>query len=128
MSSQASRLVVGTAGAFYTAAGALTLLAPGWFYQHLGPFPPFNRHYMGDVGAFVLPLGAALLWTTGRPQQSRALIATATAASTLHLINHSVDAAGEPLLHWLLDVVPLGLLAVALVLVWMTGDRRGERT
>lgn len=128
MSGQVSRLLVGLAGAFYTAAATLTLLAPGWFYQHLGHFPPFNRHYMGDVGAFVLPLGAALLWTARRPQQHRALLATATAASTLHLINHAVDAAGEPLLHWLLDVVPLGLLAAALVLVWMTGHRRGART
>jgi hypothetical protein len=48
-------LVSGGAGGFGRA------LVPLWFFTTIGTFPPFNRHYTGDIGAFQLALGAGLL-------------------------------------------------------------------
>jgi hypothetical protein len=34
---------------------------PRWFYDNIGPYPPFNRHYEADLGTFLIPLGIAMV-------------------------------------------------------------------
>ncbi len=87
-------LVLGGLG--YAAAGAALLAAPEWFFASVGPFPPFNRHYSGDLGAFLLPLGIGLLWAARRPRQHVTLIAVTSLGSLLHSLNHAVDAVWQP--------------------------------
>ena len=45
--------VVALSGAGYTLTGLSQLFAPRWFFENIGKFPPFNRHYVGDLGAFI---------------------------------------------------------------------------
>src|SRR5262245_37121313 len=78
-------------GIFYLLSGAGLLFAPEWFFQNVGNYPPFNRHYAGDVGTFLLPLGAVLLWAARNPAQHRSLIGYAVAGSLLHALNHLYD-------------------------------------
>ena len=52
--------LVALAGLIHLATGLALLLAPAWFYQNIGTFPPFNRHYAGDLGAFQVGLGVGL--------------------------------------------------------------------
>jgi hypothetical protein len=113
-------------GLVYVAVGAALLLAPEWFYATIGTFPPYNRHYEGDVGSFVLPLGIALVAAARSPRPAtRWLYGTGAAASALHALNHAYDAmvsAAHPG-HWAVDVLPLVLLAVALAVAWaLSGD------
>ena len=78
-------------GLLYLLTGLALLFAPEWFYTNIGDYPPFNRHYAGDLGAFLLPLGLALLWASRHPAQHRGLIAFAAAGSLLHGLNHIYD-------------------------------------
>ena len=48
-------------GILYIFSGITLLFTPTWFLESVGTFPPFNRHYMGDAGSFVLALGLGLL-------------------------------------------------------------------
>ena len=64
------RAILITAGIFYTFTGLALLLAPTWFFDTIGNFPPFNRHYMGDLGAFLLPWA----WGCSSPPAIRAAI------------------------------------------------------
>jgi hypothetical protein len=88
--------LIALVGLFDTAAGAALLVAPEWFYQTLGTFPPFNRHYAGDAGAFLLPIGIGLLFAAREPVRYRPILALALAASWLHALNHGYDALVHP--------------------------------
>ena len=111
-------LVVALMGANYALSGAALLVAPEWFFANVGPYPPFNRHYLGDLGAFLLPLGVGLLVAARHPARHATMLAVAVGASALHALNHLYDAVvqGAPLAHWLGDTAPLLLLAALLAL------------
>jgi hypothetical protein len=108
--------VVAIAGIFYTFVGVTQLVAPAWFFTNVGPYPPFNRHYMGDLGSFTLPMGIALLIAARHPFQHRLFIGFVAAGSLIHSLNHLYD-----------DLVgaapdPFGtavLLIFGLVMVWV---------
>lgn len=114
------RAVLVAAGISFLLTGAAMLFAPEWFFANIGNFPPYNRHYLGDLGSFQLPLGLALLWAARSPARNRPLIAFAAAGSVLHALNHTVDdlAARVALPEWLANTLPLFLFAGLLALAY----------
>jgi hypothetical protein len=94
----------------------LQIFAPAWFFQNIGNFPPYNRHYVGDLGAFILPLGLGLMYAARRPRKNILLIWVVFGGSLFHLVNHIYDAIIDraSLLDWLLT--PGSLLLVVLLL------------
>ena len=124
-----AQIVVAIAGLTHLLVGLAMLLAPMWFFVSIGTFPPFNRHYTGDMGAFQLSLGGGLLIAARTPAQQRLLIAIATAGNLLHMLNHAYDAllSHASLGFWLADTGPMLVLTLALLLVsagWL--DREGH--
>jgi len=108
--------LIGLVGLFDAAAGAALLFAPRWFYDTLATFPPFNRHYAGDVGAFLLPIGLGILIAARDPIRYRAILILGLAASWVHAANHALDGvqhAGEGSAS-LLDAANIVGMAVAL--------------
>lgn len=108
------------------------LLAPQWFYQAIGDFPPFNQHYMGDAGAFLLALGIGLLLAARDPARHHGLIGIAIIGNLVHLGNHLYDdfITGHGTLdHLLTDTLPVLLLSVWLLWAyWAVGlERRSHR-
>ncbi len=103
-------------GLLYVLTGAAMLFAPEWFFQNIGTFPPFNRHYTGDLGSFNLPLGLVMLWAARQPMRHPLLIGLAAAVSLVHALNHAYDdvIAHTPLSGWFGQTIPL--LAFALIL------------
>ena len=71
--------------------GALLWLAPGFFYEHVGPFGPRNEHYMGDLATWHLALGALALVAVRRRDWRGPVLALALAQSVLHAFNHLLD-------------------------------------
>jgi hypothetical protein len=90
------RSLIGAIGALDVAAAAALLLVPEWFYERVGTFPPFNRHYAGDAGAFLLPIGVGLVIAATDPIRYRVLIWVGLGASWLHAANHTYDALLHP--------------------------------
>ena len=85
--------VVGLNGAVLLLSGLALAVVPEWFYTHLAPFPPFNRHFAGDAGIFSAALGAALLGTARQVRPPGAVVMIGAAASLWHALNHMYD-------HW----------------------------
>jgi hypothetical protein len=114
-----AQIVVAISGVSYSLTGLALLGVPGWFFANIGHFAPFNRHYEGDLGAFLLPLGLGLLAAARAPARHSALLAVATAGSLIHAANHLYDIAiGTTALdRALVDSGPLVLLALLLVVV-----------
>lgn len=99
-------------GLYYTFIGLALLFAPAWFFGHIGPFPPFNRHYMGDLGTFILPIGIGLLLAAKNPAGHPLFLGMVAAANLGHALNHLYDDRAEPLSHWLSDTLPLLLFSL----------------
>ena len=114
-----TQAVVAIAGIMHLLVGLAMLLVPMWFFVMIGTFPPFNRHYTGDMGAFQLALGAGLLFAARAPAQYRLLIGIAAAGNLLHMLNHAYDAliSRASLGYWLADTGPMLVLTLALLLV-----------
>ena len=87
-----AKIVVGVMGIYHSLAGVALLFFPWWFFQHSGPFPPFNQHYEGDLGAYVLAVGIGLLVATPLPENYPWVIRVGALASLLHAANHLAGA------------------------------------
>ena len=123
--SRLAQIIVGGSGIFFTLTALALLFAPRWFFDTIGTFAPFNRHYEGDLGAFLLPLGVGLMYAARAPQKHRLLIAVAAAGSALHVLNHIFDGVTQSFtpLHWLTDTVPLILSALLLLVALREAGR-----
>jgi hypothetical protein len=93
--------IVGVAGGLsFLAFGAWAMLDPSSFFERVARFDPYNQHFVQDIGAFQLGLGAVLLLVTLRPALESltiALLGTGVGA-TAHAISHVVgrDLGGRP--------------------------------
>lgn len=85
------RAVLVVLGVVQVASGALALIAPGTFYDEVGRYGVENQHYVGDVGAFVLAFGVAVLIAAQRPAWRVPVLLIGALWSGLHMINHAFD-------------------------------------
>jgi hypothetical protein len=78
-------------GAYHVATGFLAMVAPDTFFDDIGRYGIENSHYVGDVGAFVLAAGVALLIAAARPDWRVPVLSFLTLWYGLHAINHAFD-------------------------------------
>ncbi len=118
-----ARWVVLFSGATNLLTGAALLFAPAWFYNAIADFPPFNRHFLGDVGAFIFALGLGLLFAARAPQKHRGLIGVAALGNLFHVGNHLYDdffvGPATATMHLLTNTLPLFIMAVLLIAAWV---------
>jgi hypothetical protein len=90
------------------------MVAPEGFYAAVAQYPPYNRHFIHDIGAFMLGLGATLGFAlTLGDALLMALVGNAVGALA-HFISHVVDRdlggqASDPLTFGVFALVLVGL-------------------
>jgi hypothetical protein len=104
--------------------GLLLWLAPGFFYDEIGPYGARNDHYMADLATFYLALGAVALVAVRRVSWRVPVLALALVQYALHSLNHLIDI-GESDPSWLGPANFVSLLLTTLLLGWML-RREGE--
>ncbi len=122
-SALAATIVVAVFGVMNVALGLWALIDPQSFFDNIAEFPPYNEHFMHDLGAFQLGIGAALLFAlVWRGDAVLAALGGGAVAATAHEIAHIFD---EDLGGKSSDPFSLGLIAVILVAVfaWRLYDR-----
>lgn len=105
-------------GAGQLVLGLLLWATPGFFYEEIGPYPPRNDHYMGDVATFYLALGVAALIAVSRASWRVPVLAFALIQYGLHSVNHLIDI-GESEPSWLGPANFVSLVLMTLLLAWM---------
>jgi hypothetical protein len=85
------RAVLVVLGLIQVASGVLALVAPDTFYDEIGHYGVENSHYVGDVGAFVLAFGVAVLVAAERPAWRVPVLVLGALWYALHAINHVFD-------------------------------------
>jgi hypothetical protein len=123
------RSVVLFAGVLNTLIALTILFAPEFFYTALADFPPFNRHFLGDIGAFMLGPNLALLFAARNPSKHRALIGAVALSNLIHFVNHLYDdlfVEHGATLHWLTNTVPLLALTILLGVAFFISRERNR--
>ena len=129
------KLVVLIAIAAATAANGVWMLAEpaGWYAIVPGAEQsgPFNRHFVGDVGAAYLTLALAFALIAYRPRHALVLLAVAGCFTGLHGAIHLADVFAGRLapVHLLIDLpgVYLPVLLIAALAVWLKPEWRQDR-
>jgi hypothetical protein len=98
--------------------GALLWLAPGFFYEEVGPFGPRNDHYMGDLATWYLALGALVLVAVRRREWRGPVLVLALLQNGLHAVNHLLDV-GEADPAWLGPATLISLLLLSGIVALM---------
>lgn len=97
----------------FLVTGLWAMLAPASFYVWVAPFPPYNRHFLHDAGAFQIGLGATLLLALRWRNALFVTLLGVGAGATLHALSHILD---RDLGGRRSDPLSLGLLAALLLL------------
>lgn len=112
MSEGTLRLTLWVVAAIQIALGLLGLLAPGTFFDEIGPYGVQNDHYIGDLGAFNFAAGFGVAMAAMRPEWRVPILVVGAVWNGVHALNHlfdigeaSSDAKGT------FDTVSLALLA-----------------
>ena len=108
------RVAAAIGGFVFVAFGIWALVSPSGFYESVATFEPYNAHFLQDIGAFQVGLGATLVlaaFLTG-DALTAALLGVGVGALA-HVVSHLVglDAGGTPEI----DLPSLSILAVLLL-------------
>lgn len=107
-----ARIIAGIAGLFFVAFGLWAFFDPVSFYDSIAEFPPYNRHFLHDIGAFQIGLGAVLLAAAVWPASAlfAALLGTTIGAGShaaAHIHDHDLGGADTDVPFFLLLTVVL---------------------
>ncbi len=107
------RVIVVVVGVYLVGFGLWAFLAPRSFYDSIAVFPPYNQHFIHDLGALQLGLGAAMLLTQVWGDALLVVLAGNAIGATVHFTAHVIDRTlgGHPAT----DLTFLGGLALLLV-------------
>ena len=114
---------------YHLALGAFMVVAPGAFFEEIGPFGVRNDHYIRDTATFSMALGAALLAAVRYRSWRVPVLAVVLSQFSLHTVNHLVDIdEAEPGWVGVADFVSLavGTLLLAALLVSAVRDSRAR--
>jgi hypothetical protein len=107
------RLIAVVAGLFFVASGVWAFADPRSFFDALAQFEPYNAHFIRDIGAFQVGLGAVLLLALRVEDALVAGLGGVGVGSAVHTVGHWLDRdlGGQPTV----DIPFLALLSVALL-------------
>jgi hypothetical protein len=116
-----SRMVAGLVGAVFTVFGAWAFVAPRAFFDAVATFEPYNAHFVRDIGAFQLGLGAVLLLALIWRDALSVVLAGVGVGAVFHLLGHVLDRdlGGTPAT----DIPFFAVIAIALVAAAMARVR-----
>ena len=108
--------VAALGGVGFVGFGAWAMLSPRSFFDTLARFEPYNQHFVQDIGAFQIGLGAVLLLAVAirhADALAAALLGTGLGAA-LHVVSHVIgmDLGGSPAI----DLPVFGALAALLLI------------
>jgi hypothetical protein len=111
-------------GIGFVGFGAWAMLSPRTFFETMARFDPYNQHFVQDIGAFQVGLGAVLLVAVAVRNAdllAAALLGTGLGAA-LHALSHVIgmDLGGTPAMDIPIFGGVAALLLIAGVVRWRT--------
>lgn len=89
--SKVARGVALAVGITFTLSGLWAFLAPQSWFDNIGNYPPYNKHFVHDLGAFQLGLGGMALLSLMWKAPLLAALAANGIAAIFHFASHVID-------------------------------------
>ena len=109
------RAVALLGGSGFAALGMWAMLAPRAFFEAVARFEPYNQHFLQDIGAFQVGLGAVLILaaTAARADGLAVALLGVGVGAALHTLSHLIgrDLGGNPQT----DIPAFALMALLLL-------------
>lgn len=109
------RVVAYLGGTGFVALGAWAMVAPRAFFEAVACFEPYNQHFLQDIGAFQIGLGAVLLLAGAAARADGLAVALlgVGVGALLHTVSHILgrDLGGNPAT----DIPTFAMLTVLLL-------------
>lgn len=105
-------------GLYLVGISLFAAVAPGTFFDEIGPYGVQNDHYIHDVAAFQGAVGIFMLLAVRRPSWWIPALAVATLQFALHTVSHLVDI-GDADPEWLGVAEAIALVLGTAVLAWL---------
>jgi hypothetical protein len=123
-----SRFIAVAGAVGFVGLGLWAFADPESFYDQVATFEPYNQHFIQDIGAFMIGLGAVLALAVAVPRLDAltvALLGTGI-GSGIHFVSHLIghDLGGRPGS----DIPLFGVLAVVLIVPGVLRWRETVRT
>ena len=91
-----SRGIAWFVAAFWIVSGAWAFFAPRSFFDTLATFPPYNEHFIHDIGALSIGLGAVIVFALGGMSGIRGALLGVGVGSAVHVLSHVIDYDHKP--------------------------------
>lgn len=78
-------------GVFFVVFGIWAVVSARSFYDRLAVWPPFNEHFIHDIGAFQIGLGLALLFALAKSDALLVALGATGIGQGIHAIVHFTD-------------------------------------
>ena len=93
------------------------MASPRSFYDRLAVWPPYNEHFLHDIGAFQVGLGLALVLALSKSDALLVALASVGAGQLLHAVMHFIDRdlGGQDSDPLVMALLALGLLTGAVL-------------
>jgi hypothetical protein len=72
-------------------AGLWAMIAPHAFYDQAATFPPYNRHFIHDIGAFQIGLGSCLIGALALSDVLLVVLMGNALGGVAHFVGHVAD-------------------------------------
>ncbi|HEX8206929.1 MAG TPA: hypothetical protein VF587_12790 [Solirubrobacteraceae bacterium] len=82
--------VIAVVGASQILFGVVAFLFPGTFYDVVAGYPPYNEHFLMDVGSWQIALGALAVYGARRQDWRIGLLGLLALQYALHAIPHFI--------------------------------------
>ena len=114
-------------GLLFLALGVWAMAGPESFFDRVATFEPYNQHFVQDIGAFQIGLGAVLLLAVGvrRPDALTVALLGVGIGSAAHVVSHLIghDLGGTPETDIPVFSIATALLLGAGVAQWSAAGR-----
>lgn len=85
------RVIAAVGALFFIVTGVWALVDPQSFYENLAEWPPYNEHFLHDVGAFQIGLGAVLAIALWARDGLFVALAGVSVGAIAHAVSHFID-------------------------------------
>jgi hypothetical protein len=85
------RVLVALSALILLGSGLFAMIAPEAFFNLVAIYPPYNRHFIHDIGAFMLGLGGALAFALIFTDALLVVLAGNAVGAVAHFVSHLVD-------------------------------------
>ena len=110
------RVLIALSALALVASGLFAMLAPEAFFSMVAAYPPYNRHFIHDIGAFMLGLGSVLGFALTLSDVLLVGLAGNAVGGLAHFISHVIDrelggSPGDPVTFGVFALLLVGLTA-----------------